>query len=198
MSTPGPRSSGRGPDALPPLVVLIGLRGAGKTTVGRLLAAALRRPFLDLDDLALARLGRASVRDVFSALGEPAWREAESLAFERELRDRRPSVLALGGGAPMVEAIAARLADARAAGDAAVVWLACDAAAAAQRLAADPGDRPSLSGRGITDELEELLRTREPRYRALATHRVDASLDDPATVADAAMRALQAARSSQR
>ena len=85
-------------------VLLIGLRGAGKTTLGRALAESSSRHFQDLDDLALQSCEESSVREVFDRRGESAWRAAESAAFIRALETRN-LVLALGGGAPMIDSI---------------------------------------------------------------------------------------------
>lgn len=178
-SPPSARSDPSGPAARH--CILIGLRGVGKTTVGRLLAERLDRPFHDLDDLALASLRATSVRDVFATRGEPAWRSAEREAFDAAITDAdRPLVLALGGGAPMIDALATRLRDLALRGAADVVLLECPAEIAAERLGRDPGDRPSITGRGIVEELATLLAERIERYRAVATLRVDVADADPA------------------
>ena len=79
---------------------LVGLPGAGKTTLGRQLAAHFNRPFLDLDVAIEARTGR-SVRDFFAAEGEVAFRELEAAVLREALAHSGPPlVLSTGGGTP--------------------------------------------------------------------------------------------------
>lgn len=78
-------------------IVLTGFMGAGKTTVGRLLATKLTWSFVDLDDLIIANEGR-SIADIFAAAGESVFREREHRALNEVLGKSR-MVLALGGGA---------------------------------------------------------------------------------------------------
>jgi shikimate kinase len=82
------------------LVCLIGFMGAGKTTVGRGLAAQLHWNFVDLDD-AIESFERASISDIFSRSGQASFRKSESEALRRVLETgrREPLVLAIGGGA---------------------------------------------------------------------------------------------------
>jgi shikimate kinase len=77
-------------------LILIGLPGSGKSTVGRAVAAALGWPFVDLDAEIVAREGR-SIASIFASDGEPRFRELEREATIR-LRDASPSVVAPGGG----------------------------------------------------------------------------------------------------
>ena len=87
-------------------IILIGMMGSGKTTVGRLLAQSLRRPFLDTDALIEEREGR-SIPDIFAQDGEDAFRALE-LELSRELSSSRGLVIACGGGLPLrKEAISA-------------------------------------------------------------------------------------------
>ena len=87
-------------------IVLIGMMGSGKTTVGRLLAQRLRRPFIDTDAMIEEREGR-SIPDIFARDGEAAFRALE-LAISRELSGQSGLVIACGGGLPtQEEAIAA-------------------------------------------------------------------------------------------
>lgn len=172
-------------------ICLIGLRGAGKTTVGQALAERLRRPFHDLDELVLRRLGARSVRAVFEREGEVAWRQGETAALAAFLAaPLGPSILALGGGAVMVDRIAERLREAQRGGAVRVVLLDCDARIAAERLSLDPGDRTSLTGRGVVEELEELHRQRADRYRELADVTIDAAAGSATDVAASIARGL--------
>lgn len=170
---------------LPPQhLILIGMRGAGKTTVGHALASRLRRPFHDLDDLVLRRLEVVSVREVFERLGEPSWRAGEHAALVALLSaPLTPSVIALGGGAVTVDAILTLLQQARAAGRAVVVHLDVSPTVAGERLSRDPGDRSSITGRGIVDELADLYAQRIARYQAVADITIDASMGTPDAIA---------------
>ena len=79
-------------------IVLIGMMGSGKTTVGALLAGCLRRPFVDTDALIEEREGR-SIPDIFAQDGEDAFRTLE-LKVSRELSGQSGLVIACGGGLP--------------------------------------------------------------------------------------------------
>lgn len=80
------------------MIVLVGFMGAGKTTIGRLLADKLVLPFVDSDLVIEQRTGR-QVRDIFAQDGEPAFRKLEHEVVA-SLLDGPDAVLALGGGAP--------------------------------------------------------------------------------------------------
>ncbi|MGR3468371.1 MAG: shikimate kinase [Shimia sp.] len=79
-------------------VVMIGMMGAGKTAVGRALAARLGAPFADSDD-ALVTAAGMPIADIFARDGEAFFREKEAQVIERLLTDDMPSVLSVGGGA---------------------------------------------------------------------------------------------------
>src|ERR1700674_927097 len=82
-------------------VVLVGMMGAGKSTIGRRLSARLRLPFLDADTEIEAAAGM-SIPDIFETRGEPQFRDGEARVIAR-LLDSGPAVLATGGGAFMRE-----------------------------------------------------------------------------------------------
>jgi shikimate kinase len=148
-------------------ILLIGPRASGKSSIGPELARALVRPFVELDELALKSTGLASVRLVWKQLGEPAWRSAEAAAFAATIT-RDEQIVALGGGAPMIPAVNQAIQAERAAGRAFVVYLRCEVSALQTRLAATPGDRPSLTGVDPIEEIEAVVRSRETTYQALA------------------------------
>lgn len=151
-----------------PTIVLIGLRGAGKTTVARVLATRLGLTAVDLDDRTPKYAGEASVADVFSRKGEPAFREAETRALADALSE--PGiVLALGGGTPTAPGAADLLTAARVAGRAWIAYLRADAPTLAARLrSADNAHRPSLTGAGVVEEVAALLAARDSLYREVA------------------------------
>ncbi|MCE2884198.1 MAG: hypothetical protein LW806_04770 [Planctomycetaceae bacterium] len=148
-------------------LVLVGLRGSGKSTLGALLAEDLARPFIDLDDRTAALLGSTSAGDAFRTAGQAAFRAAESRALADALAGP-PLVLALGGGTPTAPGAAELLRAARANGGAYVVFLDPPIASMAKRLERDAGNRPSLTGRGVIEEIEEIAERRRPLYAALA------------------------------
>jgi len=150
--------------------VLIGLRGSGKTTLGRLLAARRAVPFVDLDDRTVAAAGHPSVSAMFRALGEPAFRRAECAALEAALArdaDAR-GVIALGGGTPTAPGARALLEAVRDAGRIRIILLEAPPAVLGARLAVAPGDRPLLVGADFAEEAEILAARRMPGYRTLA------------------------------
>ena len=158
---------------------LIGYRGAGKTTVARMLAAKLAWDWVDADVEVELRAGK-SIAAIFADDGEEAFRELEARVVA-ELADRSATVIAFGGGAVLREDN--RQAIARCG---AVVWLQASVAEIAQRLAGDPTTaqrRPNLTNTGGRNEIERLLAVRTPFYRACATLEVDTLQKDPAGIA---------------
>lgn len=151
----------------------MGLRGSGKTTVGRLAAARLGLAFIDLDDATSAALGAATVADAFRAAGEKAFRAAETGALSRALAgDGR--VVALGGGTPTAPGAADLLRRERDAGRARLIYLWADAQTLRTRLAAtDLSQRPSLTGADPLTEIDAMLARRDPLLRELADEVVD-------------------------
>lgn len=149
-------------------VLLIGARGSGKTSVGRWLADHLGRAFIDLDDRALASFPEDTIRAVWLKHGESAWREAEFAQLEIVLANDKDVVLALGGGTPIIPAARAKIEEAQQNHRALVVYLRTSTAKMRERLSSDPGDRPSITGQGSIEEIDQVLALREPIYDALA------------------------------
>lgn len=153
------------------LILLIGLRGSGKSTLGRLLADRLRRPFIDLDDLTAAELGTHSPAEAFTSHGEPAFRLAEARALSLVLAgDQRPSpVVALGGGTPTAPGASDLLQQARTDNRARMVYLRASVNTLRDRLErSDASSRPALTPLGLLDEIATILQRRGPLYTAIA------------------------------
>lgn len=168
----------------PPLcgLVLLGLRGSGKSTLGPRLAERLKRPFIDLDDRTAAACGSASAGEAYARLGETAFRLAEADQLRRGL-DEAGAVIALGGGTPTAPGAAALLRAASERGLTRLVYLRASVETLRRRLAAaGVASRPSLTGLGTLDEIERIFLQRDPLYRELArTIDVD-RLDEAAAV----------------
>lgn len=149
-------------------IVLLGLRGCGKSTLGRKLARRLGREFIDLDHLTPGEAGEATVADVFQNQGESAFRAAEARALSKVLAGDG-QVIALGGGTPTGAESLELLKRARSQARARLVYLRASAATLRRHLTdARNAHRPSLTGKGILDEVEDLLAQRDGPYRALA------------------------------
>ena len=147
-------------------LVLVGLMGAGKTTVGERCAARLHRPFVDTDDIVVATSGH-TVAEIFATEGETGFRERERVALADSCAAPEPLVIACGGGAVLD---ARNRATMRAAG--LVVWLRATPAQLAARVG-DDAERPLLSGGSKVETLERLAALRAPAYEAAAQAVVD-------------------------
>ena len=145
---------------------LIGYRGSGKSTVGPLVARRLQFPWLDSDDRIQQQQG-CSIAEIFARGGESEFRRLESRVLnEITNTGNPPSVLSLGGGAILAETNR-RLMSERGW----TVWLTAPAEILMERIAGDQrsGDqRPNLTATGGMSEVIDVLRQREPLYRAAA------------------------------
>lgn len=161
-------------------IVLIGFMGAGKTTVGRILARRLGWRFLDFDE-EIERRARATIPEIFSAVGEHGFRALEE-ELTGELSSVRRAVVAPGGG------WAARPGafDSLPPGSI-TIWLRTPPEIAVQRALASGVQRPLLEGEDPLERARALLRVREPMY-ARADHIVDTGGKDPERVAEEIFR----------
>lgn len=151
------------------IVTLIGYRGCGKSSVAPQLAARLGLRAVDADEVIELRAG-VSIREIFEQQGEPEFRRLER-AVLAELLSQQNLVIAAGGGAILDADTRAEM---RAAGP--VVWLQAPVEILSKRIGADTttrARRPSLTDLGIQNEIEQLLKIREPLYRETATFVVD-------------------------
>ena len=151
-------------------IVLVGLRCAGKSSVGRALAVALELPFVDLDEELVSRSGGGeSAGALLAELGEAAFREVEAAALA-ECLSRGPLVLATGGGAVEREESCALLRS-----GARVLWLDASEEELLERRARDDTPRPLLCGADPAEELTILAARRRPLYESLTQSPLDTS-----------------------
>jgi shikimate kinase len=165
-----------------PRVVLVGPMGAGKSTVGRLLADRWGVAFRDTDDDVEQAEGR-SISDIFVDSGEDHFRALERAAVARAVREH-DGVLAVGGGAVMAEETRALLAGQR------VVFLRVGLTDAASRVGLGTS-RPLLLG-NVRGTMKALLDERTPVYESVARAVVDTDARTPDEVADAVEAAVEA------
>jgi len=167
----------------PRSVVLVGLMGAGKTAVGRILAERLGLPFVDADREIEAAAG-LTITEIFARHGEPFFREREEKVMAR-LLSGAPTVIAAGGGAFMSAATRERIKAA-----ALSVWLKADVDLLVKRTA-KRNHRPLLTGEDPRAVLERLAAERGPTY-AQADLIVETT-DEPADAVAARIAASVAA-----
>lgn len=144
---------------LPPIpapIVLVGLMGAGKSSVGRRLAQKLSLPFVDADT-EIERAAGCSIEDFFELYGEEEFRDGERRVIGR-LLDGPVQVIATGGGAFMTEETRARVRE-----EGISIWLKADLDTLVERVSRR-GGRPLLKGGDPEDVLSDLIDTRYPVY----------------------------------
>jgi XRE family aerobic/anaerobic benzoate catabolism transcriptional regulator len=140
------------------IIALIGLRGAGKTTIGKMLAKELKRPFLELDRMIEEEAG-LRLGEVFALHGEGYYRRLEREVLGRFLSLGRPAILASGGGLVLDRVTYDILKQATL-----TIWLRARPEDHLKRVA-DQGDQRPMAGRADPlAELRVLLREREPLY----------------------------------
>ena len=138
------------------MLVLIGLMGSGKTTIGRRLAARLDVPFVDADD-EVERAAGCSIADMFEVHGEAAFREGEKRVIAR-LLEGQPGVMATGGGAFMNEETREKIKESGIS-----IWLRADLDVLVRRCGRRD-DRPLLKNGDMRETLESLIDQRYPIY----------------------------------
>jgi shikimate kinase len=162
-------------------LVLVGMMGVGKSTVGRIVAAELDRPLFDSDEMIESRTGR-TVREIWATDGEPAFRTLETDTLLGALAEPEPSVIAAAGGVVLSE----RNREALQTADARVVWLMADVDVLVDRVS-NGGHRPLLD-----DDPEATLRrlyaVRAPLYQEVADAIVSVDHRSPTEVAKAVLR----------
>lgn len=137
-------------------IVLVGLMGAGKTTVGRRLAQRLGLPFLDAD-VEIEKAAAQTIPDIFAAHGEAYFRDGERRVIARLLAEG-PNVLATGGGAFMNEATRRRIAESGVS-----IWLKADLATLMARVRRK-SNRPLLDNPDPEGTMRRLMDERYPLY----------------------------------
>ena len=137
-------------------VVLVGMMGAGKSTIGRRMAMRLRLPFIDADNEIEAAAGM-SIPDIFETHGEPHFRDGEARVIAR-LLDGGPILLATGGGAFMREDTRNRIRD-----KAISMWLKAEADVILRRVKRR-ADRPLLQNADPAAVIARLIEARHPFY----------------------------------
>lgn len=163
-------------------IVLIGMMGAGKSTVGRALARRLNLPFTDADE-AIEAAAKRSITDIFAEYGEPEFRRLEREVIARLLAAPQ-QVIATGGGAPMDPETRARMK-----AHSVSVWLRVKVGTLAARTERR-GKRPLLAEGDVRETLRRLLAEREPVY-SQADLIVDGGGAPPERAVDSILKAVQ-------
>ncbi len=146
----------------PKPLVLVGLMGVGKTSIGKRLAARLDLPFVDADDEIELAAG-LTISEIFERYGEAHFRDGEFRVITRIL-DGKPKILSTGGGAFMHAATRAKIL-----ADATAIWIDADIGILAERVARR-NNRPLLAGRDAAEVLAKLATLRNPVYALAPIH----------------------------
>ena len=165
-------------------IFLVGMMGAGKTTVGRALAARMKREFVDTDRLLVDRTGVA-VATVFEIEGEDGFRRRES-AVLREVCEQEALVVATGGGIVLAEENRRVMRE-----SGTVIYLRARVESLWERTRHD-SNRPLLATPNPREKLAELLKQREPLYREVAHITVDSGPQSATTLVNRVLAALRA------
>lgn len=152
-------------------LILVGLPGVGKTTVGTAVAARLGRPFIDFDS-EIERRERRSVSEIFASSGEPYFRNLER-QLTSELVHAGPAIVSPGGGWIMNPGVVGLVRPI-----AAIIYLRARPATVLHRLGSHRHARPLLTGADPLAALERLLAERDAAYSS-ADHVIDTDLLDP-------------------
>jgi len=163
-------------------IVLIGLMGVGKSTIGRRLASRLKLPFAD-SDVEIETAAGLTIAEMFERYGEPQFRDGERRVIAR-LIDGRPKVIATGGGAFMNEETRRLILD-----RATAIWLDADIDVLAERVGRRGATRPLLKDGDPREKLAALAAIRNPVYALAPIHIRSRPLPHDATV-DAILEAL--------
>jgi shikimate kinase len=155
-------------------LILMGLRGSGKSTLGHRLAAKHRLHFVDLDQRTPGYLGERTAAEAWLKYGEASFREAELRALHAAIAEE-PDILALGGGTPMASGAEEVVRGLKSPSDtfSRLVYLRASAPVLRARLEGKMAGRPSLTGGDPLEEIENVLAVRDPVYRALADEVVE-------------------------
>jgi shikimate kinase len=143
-------------------IVLVGLMGVGKSTIGRRLAQRLDLTFVDADH-EIEQAAGMTISEMFERYGEDQFRDGERRVIAR-LIDGSPKIIATGGGAFMNPATRALILE-----QATGVWIDADVAVLVERVRRK-NDRPLLAGKNAGEVLGELARVRNPVYALAPIH----------------------------
>ncbi|MET0239330.1 MAG: shikimate kinase [Sphingobium sp.] len=163
-------------------LVLVGMMGVGKSTVGRRLAHRLGLPFVDADE-AIVEAAGMTVQEIFDRYGEEGFRDGERRVIAR-LIDGPAKVVATGGGAFVQDDTRALILD-----RATAIWLDADIDILVERVSRKEG-RPLLKGKDPRTVLRELAAVRNPFYAMAPVHVVSSATPHEATV-DRIIKALE-------
>ncbi|MDI1251873.1 shikimate kinase [Thermomonas sp.] len=176
----------RDPSESPSHIVLVGPMGAGKSSIGRLLAVRLQRAFTDLDACIEAEAD-TTITAIFASEGEAGFRSRECRALIDALAKTAASVIATGGGAVLNAGNRSAMRDAST-----VIYLQVEPAMQMQRLAGDD-TRPLLATDHPAQQLAELQAMREPLYLEVADIVFDTTQHSPENAAVAMVALLEQA-----
>ena len=168
-------------------IVLIGYRGSGKSTVGRKLAVRLKLRFVDIDDLIEDRQG-TPISDIVKSHGWGHFRKLERNTIE-EISKEDHLIIAPGGGAVLDSDNVKALRK-----NGLIIWLKADKQTLLKRLSQDPVTntrRPTLTGKGTSEELKEVMSLREPIYERVSEIQIDTSMMDAETVVERVLTVLK-------
>ena len=159
-------------------IVLIGYRGTGKSTVGKILAERLGRELVSTD-AEIIRRARLPVPDIVQRFGWDHFRDLESEVC-RDLAGKDRLIIDTGGGAILRQQNVDSLKK-----NGVLIWLTADVRTITERIGGET-QRPSLTGaKSFTEEVEEVLRERQPKYKSAANHIIETDRRSVVEVAEA-------------